>query len=127
MPYVLALVSDLMFLSRIREAARGAGLEVRTLRRAADLPTAAREGGRLVLLDAEDARLPWSEAVAALRAEPDVAELSVVAFYSHVHNEHAQAAQAAGCDRILARGALMRELPRLLAAAAESTVLREGP
>ena len=29
MPFVAALVDDLMFLSRIREAARGAGIEVR--------------------------------------------------------------------------------------------------
>jgi hypothetical protein len=42
---VVALVDDLMFVSRIREAARGCGLEVRTVRRVADLLDACRAAG----------------------------------------------------------------------------------
>jgi CheY-like chemotaxis protein len=117
MSQVIALVDDLMFLSRIREAARGAGVGVRPARSAADLLASAREGGRLVLVDADCSRLPWADAVAALRSEPGLASLPVVAFVSHVHAERAEAARAAGCSRVLSRGAFVRELPRLLAPA----------
>jgi CheY-like chemotaxis protein len=126
MSHVIALVDDLMFLSRIREAARGAGTEVRTARSAADLVSGARDGGRLVLVDADSSRLPWAEAIGALRADPSTAALPVVAFLSHVHTDRAEAARAAGCSRVLARGAFVQELPRLLAAAGTVTTLEEN-
>jgi CheY-like chemotaxis protein len=118
MSRVLALVDDLLFLSRIREVAREAGAEVRPVRDSADLVAAARDGGRLVLVDADSSRLPWARAVAALRADPSVASLPVVAFFSHVHADRADAARAAGCSRVLARGAFVKELPRLIEDAA---------
>ncbi len=117
MSRVLALVDDLLFLSRIREAARGTGAEVRAVRGSADLVAAARDGGKLVLVDADSSRLPWPDAVCALRSEPALASLPVVAFLSHVHAEPAERARAAGCTRVLARGAFVQELPRLIAAA----------
>jgi CheY-like chemotaxis protein len=124
--HVIALVDDLMSLSRIREAARGAGAGVRAVRGTTDLVSAAR-GGRLVLVDADSSRLPWAEAVGALRADPSLAALPVVAFLSHVHADRAEAARAAGCTRVLSRGAFVEELPRLLAAAAAPvTTLEEN-
>jgi len=118
MPHVITVVDDLMFLSRIREAARGTGVEIRSARGPKDLVEAARDGGRLVLVDADSSRLPWVEAVSALRADPAVAAVTVIAFLSHVHAERAAAARVAGASRVLARGAFVQELPRLLAAAA---------
>ena len=120
MSRVLALVDDLLFLSRIREAARGTGAEVRPVRGPADLVATARQGGRLVLVDADSTRLPWPDAVAALRSDPSLGSLPVVAFLSHVHAERADAARAAGCTRVLARGAFVQELPRLIASVADA-------
>lgn len=117
MSHVIALVEDLMFLSRIREAARACGAEIRTARGAADLVSGARDGGRLVLVDADSSRLAWADAVRALRSEPPLASLPVVAFLSHVHAERAVAARDAGCSRVISRGAFVQELPRLLSAA----------
>jgi CheY-like chemotaxis protein len=124
MSHVIALVDDLMFLSRIREAARGAGAEVRTVRDVEALAESVRAGGRLVLVDADSSRLPWEKAVRALRgAEGD--SVPVVAFLSHVHKSRAEAARAAGCTRVLARGAFVQELPRLLASATSDPTLEE--
>jgi CheY-like chemotaxis protein len=122
---VIVLVDDLMFLSRIREAARGAGLEVRPVRRGVDLGAALADGGRLVLVDADSDRLPWAEALGALRDDPSRPRVPVVAFLSHVHTDRAAAARDAGCDRVLARSAFVRELPALLAAAARPRPLLE--
>jgi CheY-like chemotaxis protein len=115
MPPVIALVDDLVFASRIREAARGAGFEVRSARRADDLLAAVREGGRLVLVDADSDRLPWRDAVAALRSDAAVSGVPVIAFLSHVNAERAQAAREAGATRVMARGAFVQELPALIA------------
>ncbi len=123
---VITLVDDLIFLSRIREAARGSGVGVRAAGDATDLVGAARDGGRLVLVDADSARLPWEEAVGALRAEPSLADLPVIAFLSHVRADRAEAARAAGCSRVLSRSAFVRELPRLLATATVPVTLEEN-
>jgi len=118
MPRVVALVDDLLFLSRMREAARPSGVEVLSARDAADLIAAVREGARLVVVDADGTRLPWSDAVAALRAESRLPPVPVVAFFSHVDADRGAAARSAGCDRVVPRGAFVRELPGLLAEAA---------
>ena len=125
MPHVIAVVDDLMFLSRIREAARGTGAEVRSVRGPKDLVEAVRDGGRLVLVDADSSRLPWAAALGALRADPSVAAVPVIAFLSHVHAERAEEARAAGASRVLARGAFVQELPRLMAAAAAPVTVPE--
>jgi hypothetical protein len=128
MPYILALVDDLMVLSRIREAARGAGLEVRTPRRPSDVLAGVRDGGRIVLVDADSGRLSWAESLAALRENAGgTGSPSVVGFYSHVHSHRAEDARAAGCDRVLPRSAFVKELPGLLAEAAAHRNPSEEP
>ncbi len=118
MPPLVALVDDLMFLSRIREAARAAGIEMTSARATAALLEAARAGARLVVVDLDGARVPWRDALAALRADPALRELPVVGFLSHVRGDLAEAARAAGASRVLARSAFVAELPRLLGALA---------
>jgi CheY-like chemotaxis protein len=115
MASVVVLADDLMFLSRIREAARPASVEVRTARSAGDLVQALkREPAALVLADLDSQRLRPVEAVAALRAEAELADLPVVGFFSHVHAERSLEAQAAGFTRVLARSAFVKELPGML-------------
>ena len=112
MPLVVALVDDLMFLSRIREAGRGAGVEVRTARTVDAVVDAVRGGASLVLLDLDSTRLPWSAALTALAGEPAAA---TVGFFGHVHAETGRAATDAGCMLVLPRGAFVQRLPSLLA------------
>jgi CheY-like chemotaxis protein len=87
-----------------------------TARDRASLVSAA-AGASLVLVDADDHRLPWVEALAGLREEPAFASLPVVAFVSHAHAEGIERARAAGASRVLARSAFVKELPQLVAAA----------
>ncbi|PYQ20678.1 MAG: hypothetical protein DMF79_09865, partial [Acidobacteria bacterium] len=64
--FVIALVDDLMFLSRVREAARSATIEVRTVRTTSDVLEAARGGAALLVVDLDSRRLPWAEALTSL-------------------------------------------------------------
>jgi CheY-like chemotaxis protein len=114
MAVVLALVDDLMFRSRIQEAARQHGLEVLALRDAPAVLEACRAGARLVLLDLDSARLPWREVLEAVRDDADLGSVQRVGFFSHVHAERGRAARDAGCTTVLPRSAFVDELPALL-------------
>ena len=118
MATVVALVDDLMFLSRIREAAKGRGLEVKSARTAAVAVAGARAGARLVIMDLDSPRLPVSDTLAALRGEPSLRGLPVVGFFSHVEAQRGRDAAAAGCTTVLPRSAFVQKLDALLAAAA---------
>jgi CheY-like chemotaxis protein len=115
---VVAVMDDLMFLSRLREAARGLALEVRVLRRSEDAAALAAAAPSLVVVDADSDRLPWSEIVRTLRSQPALTGVPVVAFVSHVDAARAALAREAGAQRVLARSTFVRELPALLSAAA---------
>ena len=111
---VVAVVDDLMFLSRIREAAKRQGAEVRAVRTAADTAAACREGARVVFFDLDTARLPVLEAVAAVAGDPGLSGVELVGFYSHVETERAREARAAGCRTVLPRSAFVHQLDDLL-------------
>ncbi len=111
MPQVIALIDDLMFLSRVREAARGLDVEVKALRQppAEDVPDA-----RLVIVDLD--RFGDPETLRHLRSA--LGARPVIGFLSHVHADRARQAREAGCTRVLARSAFVQELPALLSTAA---------
>ena len=113
-PVVVAVVEDLMFLSRIREAARGRGVEVRAVRTVEAALEAARAGARLVVVDLDSPRVPGLDVVAALRAEPALSALPVVGFFSHVEAERGREATRAGCTTVLPRSAFVQRLDGLL-------------
>jgi DNA-binding NarL/FixJ family response regulator len=114
MSVVVAVVDDLMFLSRIREAAKRQGVAVRTARTAADAAAACREGATRVIVDLDTPRLPVLEIVTAIAADPALSGVDLVGFYSHVETERARDAQAAGCRTVLPRSAFVRQLDDLL-------------
>jgi threonine dehydratase len=119
---IVAVVDDLMFSSRIREAARAAGAEVTFVRRRADVDAAlgAHRPG-LVLFDLDRDALDPIGAIREIRGTPEFSGVTVVAFGSHVKTERLQAAREAGADRVMARSAFVAELPKLLAAATASS------
>jgi ActR/RegA family two-component response regulator len=113
-PTVVALVDDLMFLSRIREAAKRQGSDVRAVRTAADAVAAGRAGARMIIVDLDTPRLPVMEAIAAVTGDPALSRVELVGFYSHVETERARDARAAGCRTVLPRSAFVRQLDDLL-------------
>jgi CheY-like chemotaxis protein len=113
-PLVLAVVDDLLFLSRIQEAARGAGVFVAGVRTAAQVRDGAPAAAGLII-DLDASRLAVSEVMEALRGDAGRPRVPVVGFFSHVHNARAAEAAVAGCTSVLPRSAFVRELPRILA------------
>ena len=111
---VVAVVSDLMFSSKIGGTARAVGVD------AVVVSTAERLG---VALDDDDVRLVMvdmsladGEAPAAVRrAARHSSRPTIVAFYSHVQSPLKEAAERAGADLVLPRSRFNEQLPELLA------------
>ena len=111
---IVLLVDDLMFASRIREAAKATGAVVASARTAAQALDACRAGARVLIADLDSPRLPALDAIRALAADPALAAVHTIGFFSHVETETARAAREAGCRTVLPRSAFVRELPALL-------------
>lgn len=107
---VVALVLDLMFAARIRGAAPDAVLA----RTTEALTAAVGPNTRLVLVDLQAP--PALDALGALADRP--AEARVVAWAPHVMEDAMAAAEAAGADEVMPRGAFVKALPGLVAGAA---------
>lgn len=110
---VLVVVDDLMFQSRIAEAARGTGVRLARVASAAQVAEHAPAAAG-VLIDLDARRLPLADVLEALRSQRGAA-VPVVGFYSHVDTARAAEAAGAGCQRVLPRSAFVRELPGILA------------
>jgi hypothetical protein len=117
MTQVVLLADDLMFASRVREAARGLDLEVKVVRRP---PAETAPGTRLALVDLD--RFGDAASLESLREA--IGDVPIVGFVSHVNADRAREAREAGCQRVLARGAFVQELPAILAAAANPQEVR---
>ena len=105
---VLALVRDLMFVSRIGAEARALGLEVKVIRDPKSLTTAV---GRLLLVD-----LNLDGAIEAASRWQHATHGQTIGFVSHVDADTTRRAREAGIGKILARSRFVELLPSLLSA-----------
>ena len=103
---VLAVVRDLMFSSRITQAARHAQAELKIVRDPAKL---ADLDGRLLIAD-----LNQEGALAAAAAWRGRTGRVVIGYVQHVDAEKIRAARAAGIDEVMPRSQFVLKLPELL-------------
>ena len=112
---ILALVEDLIFLSKIEETAKVLGIPVQA---AGVADVVARVRGnpvRGLLIDLNHRSGRAVELIEQLKSEGGTAAIPLVGFLSHVQTDLAASARAAGCDMVLARSAFVKQLPELLA------------
>lgn len=116
MPTVVAAVDDVFFASKLKEAAKGAGVDlVFTTSLASTVERAAELQAPLVILDLNGEGYSRVEAARALKADARTKGALTVGYLSHVMTELKAEAERAGCDRVLARSAFVKLLPKLLA------------
>jgi DNA-binding NarL/FixJ family response regulator len=115
----IALVSDLLFSTKITGTAKALGghvqvvRSVHALRARLDAAQGEAAAGRpLVIVDMNVDAADPVEAIRTAREHP--LQPQVIAYLSHVQAEHAAAARDAGADQILARSALSEKLPDIL-------------
>jgi CheY-like chemotaxis protein len=111
---ILAVVEDIFFLAKIQQTARKLGITVESVAPDALQNSPAGNGAGAVLLDLNHRSGKAISALKGLKTDPAMRSVPVVAFLSHVQTDLAQAARAAGCDRVMARSAFSEQLPVLL-------------
>lgn len=113
---IVAAVDDLLFSSKIRATAGQVGAEVTFARTQEELLRQARAGPpRLIVVDLNTRGLDPLAAIAAVKAEPALAGVRLLAFVAHVRADLIEAARAAGADEVLARSAFAGNLAQILA------------
>ncbi len=112
---VLAVIEDLFFTSKITAAASQLGTEIRCARSGPQaLEIARQQRPTLIILDLNAAGCAPLELLSQLKASPELKEIPVLGFVSHQQTSLIREALQAGCDRVLARSVLVRDLPQLL-------------
>jgi predicted metal-dependent hydrolase len=137
-PIIVGFVADLMFTSKIQNAAVAAGFQMGWLEKAADLgeidPNAPKERpgemmyGRdhqlfqkitawqpaLLLFDLTNQAIPWQSWLPALKSSPATRRIPIIAFGPHEDVELFQTAKSRGADAVYARSRFFSDLPALL-------------
>lgn len=112
---VLAVMDDLIFGVKIREAARRAGV---ALHFAGDAESALAKAnpGTSVILDLNLRGVDTVELIRQLKA----AGIPVIAYVAHVQVELRRAAELAGADQVLARSAFVTKIDEILGRATQN-------
>ena len=120
-PVIVMLVPNLMFATRIEDAARALSTTVVSPSDRASFLTALFDGARLVLIDANAADAAWFEWVSAAKDNPASEHVPIIAFGSHTDTAQRDRWLAAGVDRYLARSNFVDGLSEFIAAAVRDT------
>ena len=112
---ILCVVDDLMFSVKISTAAKSLGAEVFFERKPEDVITQVRDKQpSLVIFDLNSSKLKPMDAIAAMKADTELATVPTLGYVSHVDSDTIAAARRAGVDEVLARSAFVERLGEIL-------------
>jgi DNA-binding NarL/FixJ family response regulator len=109
---ILVAVDDLLFSSKIRATAKGAGVELTFARTPDEILNQA-----LAIFDLNSSKTDPISTIAALKSDPDLSAIRAIGFASHVHTALISAAREAGADQVLPRSAFAGNLADILLSA----------
>jgi PleD family two-component response regulator len=112
---IVAVLDDLMFTSKIRNAATQLGVPVTFARSSAGAVAEIQKSApSLVILDLDNPRTAPLEVVAAMKSDQALASVPTLGFVSHVHTDVIEAARRAGVGEVLARSAFAQQLADII-------------
>jgi len=112
---IICAIDDLIFSIKISTAAKHLGADVFFERTAAGIVPRVREKHpSLVIFDLNSQKLAPLEAIASLKADPDLRHVKTLGYVSHVDEATVAAARQAGVDQVMARSAFTQRLPEIL-------------
>ena len=112
---VVAVLDDMFFTSKIKEAAKSTGVNVIFLKKAGGLiedltnvpPT-------LILVDLNSKKLTPLELIREIKSRPELKNVPTLGYLSHVQGELKKEAIKAGFDVVMPRSRFVRELGDIL-------------
>lgn len=112
---IIAVVDDMLFVSKIRAVADAAGIQIAFPRSREVLLEKAREAKpQLILVDLHNQKVDAVALARDLKSDERLREVPLVGFFSHVETELKRNALEAGFDQVLPRSAFSRDLPNIL-------------
>jgi PleD family two-component response regulator len=112
---ILALVDDLMFVSKIRHAAAQLGITLAVASgREAALAQMRRDQPSLVIFDLNNRRTDPLGTMAAMKMEPALASIQTLGYVSHVDRDLIDKARAAGVGEVMPRSVFSQRLGEIL-------------
>ena len=124
---VIAAVEDLLFKSKILETAKELDVDAKFPRKPRKLLDAVEESPPdLLILDLNSSHFEPLELLRTVKSDETLREVPTVGFLSHVQKDLAVAAKEAGCDRIMARSAFTKDLPKIIAGDAPRDTVDEA-
>jgi len=125
---VLLVISDLLFRSRIDDAARRADVPLRVAKSMEQLERhLAKETPGLAIVDLEADTIDTAAAIRRLRSMPGGDALRIVAYAGHTNVEAIKAGREAGAGVVLARSGFIARLPSLMARVGDESALPPTP
>jgi CheY-like chemotaxis protein len=115
---IVCAIDDLLFSIKISTAAKHLKADVyfeRTADKLIDTVRGKQPG--LVIFDLNSPRMRPLEAIATLKADPELRTVRTLGYVSHADTETIGAARAAGIDEVLARSAFTAQIEQILTSA----------
>ena len=115
---IVCAVDDLLFSVKISTSGKALGVDL-YFERSPDnvLRTVRDRRPSLVIFDLNSTRLKPMEAIAAMKADPELQTIRTLGYVSHVDSASIEAARQAGVDQVLARSAFVERLGEILTSA----------
>jgi PleD family two-component response regulator len=110
---VLAVLDDLFFTVKIKDAAARAGLDVEFVKTEADVLERAKDNPTVIVVDLNTTTVQPLRLIETLKSIAEFRQISVIGYVSHVQGELKQKAHETGCDMVLARSAFSQNLPQI--------------
>jgi CheY-like chemotaxis protein len=110
---VIGVLSDLMFMVKIQEAAKRTGLEAVFVKSKQEALEQAKLQPAVMILDLSGATVDALDLIDELKTG-DTRTIHLLGFVSHVQADLKRSAQEKGCDMVIARSAFSQNLPAIL-------------
>ena len=112
---IIAVLDDLFFSSKIREASKSLNLAIEFLKNTEGLLEKLKTiQPSLIIFDLNSKASNPLEAIQNLKSSPELKDITVLGYLSHVQTELKEAASEAGCDLILPRSKFSKDLRTIL-------------
>jgi DNA-binding NarL/FixJ family response regulator len=108
------IVDDMFFASKIAGAAESAGRSIQRIRTLDQLEQLRSNKPLMLIVDLNSSRINPIEAIRILKGTPELVDVPLVGFVSHVQTDLIREAQTVGCDYVLPRSAFTQMLGEIL-------------
>lgn len=111
---IVAVVTDLMFMVKIETAAKQANVDVVFVKSHKDALASARSHPEMLILDLNISSVDVLKLISELKDNLETRDIRLLGYVSHVQTGLIKAAQASGCDTVMARSSFSQKLPEII-------------